>query len=170
MWGLARRAIMPITLTVSLLTAAGAAPAGSPMARSGEALTESEAVRLGLAEGAFIQIQEARVDLARSELVDARVVQAAERTAVPDVTVGLGAKQISDRDGDGWGLVLGVAVPLPLFDRGQGAVARADAESRVAAGEYRIALREAEMRALALALEARLATIELERISGGADR
>jgi cobalt-zinc-cadmium efflux system outer membrane protein len=155
--------------------------------------------------------------------------RAGERAAIPDVTVGLGAKHIGEADRDDWGLVLEVSVPLGLSDRGQAAVARADAESRVIAGEYQLAVREAqgslrglwqkaielqrgasrlqatdvpqarslaqtarsgyqageigilelldaqrtvketEMRGLDLALEARLTTVELERISGGTE-
>ena len=158
------------------------------------------------------------------------VRQAGERAAVPDITVGLGAKRVSELEREDWGVLLDVSVPLPVFDRGQAAVSRAEAESRVVAGEYQLAVREAqaslrglwqkavelqraasrlratdvpqamslaqtarsayqggeigilelldayrsvketEMRALDLALETRLATLELERVSGGADR
>ncbi|MEA3274502.1 MAG: TolC family protein [Pseudomonadota bacterium] len=153
--------------------------------------------------------------------------RAGERGTIPDITVGVGAKRVADDRREDWELVLGLAVPLPLFDRGQSAVARAEAQSRVAAGEYSLAWREAqgaarglwqkverlqqsasrvearyvgdarsladtaraayrggevgiielldayrgvmdtELRALDLALEARLAMIELERVAGG---
>jgi cobalt-zinc-cadmium efflux system outer membrane protein len=150
-----------------------------------------------------------------------------ERAGVPDVTLGLGAKRLADDGGEDWELVLGLSVPLPLFDRGQSAMERGDAQSRIAAGEYQLSLREAqasarglwekavklqqsaarvesryvpesrgladtaraayqggelgilelldayrgvmetELRALDLALEARLSAIELERVTGG---
>jgi cobalt-zinc-cadmium efflux system outer membrane protein len=153
--------------------------------------------------------------------------QAGARGAIPDITLGLGAKRVSELDRDDWGLVLDVSVPLTLFDRGQAATSRADAESRALAGEYQLAVREAhgslrglwqkatelqraasrlrasdvpqakalaqtaqsayqggeigilelldaqrgvkeaEMRALDLALASRLTTIELDRLSGG---
>lgn len=153
--------------------------------------------------------------------------QVSDRAAIPDLTVGLGVKRFRDPEREDWGLVLDLSLPLAVFDRGQAAAARADAESRAIAGEYELALREArgslrglwqkavelqraasrlraedvpratglaqtarhayqageigilelldahrsvkevEGRALDLALESRLATIELERLGGG---
>jgi cobalt-zinc-cadmium efflux system outer membrane protein len=69
--------------------------------------------------------------------------QAGSRGTIPDVTLGLGAKRVSELDRDDWGLVLDVSVPLTLFDRGQAATSRADAESRALAGEHQLAVREA---------------------------
>jgi cobalt-zinc-cadmium efflux system outer membrane protein len=156
--------------------------------------------------------------------------QAGRRGVIPDVTVGLGAKRVSEVDRNDWGVVLDLSIPLTLFDRGQATVARADAETRAVAGEYVLAVREArgslqglwqkaielqraasrlqasevaqarnlaqtarsayqageigivelldahrtvketEMRALDLSLEARVATIELARVSGETER
>jgi len=72
--------------------------------------------------------------------------RAGERGIVPDITVGVGTKRVADDRREDWELVLGLAVPLPFFDRGQAGVARAKAQSQVAAGEYQLALREAQAR------------------------
>ena len=95
MWGSPGAAIGPLSIVVFLFTvAAGAvaradesataagAPAARPADRSGgvsamqrgkggPVLTESDALRLGLADAAFQQLQDARVDVARSDVVEA---------------------------------------------------------------------------------------------------
>ena len=95
MWGSPGAAIGPLSIVVFLFSlAAGAAAfaaqpapaAGGPAARhadrsggasathrgeSGPVLTESDALRLGLADAAFQQLQDARVDVARSDVVEA---------------------------------------------------------------------------------------------------
>lgn len=49
-----------------------------------------------------------------------------EARAIPDVTVGAGPSYYADAGGAGW--VLDLTVPLPLFNRNQGAIAAARAE------------------------------------------
>ncbi len=62
----------------------------------------------------------------------------------PDVTIGAGVRRI-DGPFDETGLMLGVRVPLPLFDRNQGAYETASAERRSA--EARLRLEEQRIRA-----------------------
>ncbi|MAI91754.1 TolC family protein [Ponticaulis sp.] len=64
----------------------------------------------------------------------------------PDVTIGAGVRRI-DGPFDETGLMLGVRVPLPLFDRNQGAFETASAERRSA--EARLRLEEQRIRAQA---------------------
>ena len=49
------------------------------------------------------------------------------RNAIPDVTVGAGVRRFSEAGGD-TAFVLGLSVPLPIFDRNQGNILRAGAE------------------------------------------
>ncbi len=49
-----------------------------------------------------------------------------QRRAVPDVTIGAGGRRYSETDDTA--LLLSVSVPLPLFDRNQGAIAKAGAQ------------------------------------------
>jgi len=53
-----------------------------------------------------------------------------EARAIPDVTVGAGPSYYADAGGAGW--VLDLTVPLPLFNRNQGAIAAARAERKQA--------------------------------------
>ncbi|MCU0725818.1 MAG: TolC family protein [Planctomycetes bacterium] len=73
-------------------------------------------------------------------------VSSEEAKAIPDVTVALGVEneEIGRRGHDFMGMA-GVTMPLPLFDRNQGAIAAARAEVR----RTEVMLREAEARALA---------------------
>jgi cobalt-zinc-cadmium efflux system outer membrane protein len=73
-------------------------------------------------------------------------LESEEAKAIPDVTVSVGVEneEIGRRGTDFMGMV-GVSMPLPLFDRNQGAIAAARAEVRRA----EVLLREAEARALA---------------------
>ena len=78
--------------------------------------------------------------------------------AVPDVTVGVGGRYFSD-DGDG-ALVFDVTVPLPVFDRNQGAIAEAEAR-RLKARAERAAARVALAASVASA-HARLAGVRAQ--------
>jgi outer membrane protein, heavy metal efflux system len=80
---------------------------------------------------------------------------------LPNVTFGAGYR----RDFGQGGLAVTATVPLPLFDRNAGGIARAAAERRVAAGQVRLAERRVSLEVqLAVnslsALRARLAAIE----------
>lgn len=89
--------------------------------------------------------------------VDARasMVRAERAGAVPDVVLGAGPRYFSDT-GD-VALVAEVTMPLPVFDRRQGAIEAA--RTRLAAGE-------AEQRAAALALRAAVARLQAALAAG----
>jgi len=82
--------------------------------------------------------------------------RAGGRSAIPDITVGVGTKRVAEDRREDWELVLGLSVPLAVFDRGQAAVARAESQTSVAAGEYQLALREARASARGLWQKAEL--------------
>lgn len=71
------------------------------------------------------QIDRARLDALiaqrRAEL------ELQRRNAIPDVAVGAGVRRFREAGGD-TAFVLGLTVPLPIFDRNQGNILRADAE------------------------------------------
>lgn len=76
-------------------------------------------------------------------------VELAETKAVPDLTVGAGYRRYSVRGDDVDALLVGVSIPLPVFDRNQGGirearthVARSEEERRVAELRLGIALAE----------------------------
>jgi cobalt-zinc-cadmium efflux system outer membrane protein len=105
-----------------------------------------------------------RADL-RALSLEARSMEAALRAAgrswIPEPTL-QGGVQLLDtgQPGAGTGYVVGVALPLPLFDRGQGEAARAEA---------RRALAEARRAALLHAAQSRLSGA-LEAVSGRRER
>ncbi len=119
-------------------------------------LPEEGALRAGL--------ETQRADL-RALSLEARGAEAARRAAgrswIPEPTL-QGGVQLLDagQPGAGTGYVVGVALPLPLFDRGQGEVARALARRELA---------EARRAALLHAAQTRLASA-LEAVSGRRER
>ncbi len=64
--------------------------------------------------------------------------EAARRGWIPDVTVGLGSKNIDNGLARERGTVLALSVPLPLFDREQAAAGKAAAQGREAGAEARL--------------------------------
>lgn len=72
--------------------------------------------------------QAARRDQARAE-TSTRLQQALRR---PNVTVGAGYLRDRRVGSNGNGIIVGATFPLPLFDRNQGGIARAEAERRAA--------------------------------------
>jgi len=76
--------------------------------------------------------------------------RAAQRGAIPEVTVGIGPKQVESGGIKDNGLALSLSVPLPLFDRQQAGQQRAAAEAQQARAEYRLtkARAEGELRGL----------------------
>jgi cobalt-zinc-cadmium efflux system outer membrane protein len=100
--------------------------------------------------------------LAAARTVAAAQVRHEEAKAWPDVTVSLGAEN-EDMEGRGpdWMGMVGVQVPLPLFDRNQGAIAAAEAEARRAAEELKAA--EARLAAEYEGLRGSAAALETSR-------
>ena len=70
--------------------------------------------------------------------------RAAQRGTIPEVTVGVGPKQVESGGVRDDGLALSLSVPLPVFDRQQAPRQRAAAEARQARAEYRLARTRAE--------------------------
>ncbi|MFY9316650.1 MAG: TolC family protein, partial [Burkholderiales bacterium] len=68
----------------------------------------------------------------------------AERSRIPDVTVSAGVKQVDRSNLSDSGLVLGLAIPLPVFERGEAGSRRAAGQARAAQAEREIALAKAE--------------------------
>lgn len=84
--------------------------------------------------------------------------RAASRAWIPDPTIGAGALILEDaRRGDAVGGVVGLSITLPLFDRGQGDKARADAARTLAVARYERLLHAArsDLTAAAESLRAR---------------
>ncbi|VAX10330.1 hypothetical protein MNBD_GAMMA26-1500 [hydrothermal vent metagenome] len=64
--------------------------------------------------------------------------RAVARSRMPEITVGLGHKNVDASNGSDSGLMLSASIPLPLFDRRQGAHQQAGAEARQAESEYQL--------------------------------
>ena len=64
--------------------------------------------------------------------------RAVARSHIPEITVGLGGKSVDAPNGSDSGLMLSASLPLPLFDRKQGARQQAGAEARQAESEYQL--------------------------------
>lgn len=65
--------------------------------------------------------------------------RAARRAAIPEVTVGIGPKQVESGGVRDTGIALSLSVPLPVFNREQAGRQRAAAEAQQARAEYRLA-------------------------------
>jgi cobalt-zinc-cadmium efflux system outer membrane protein len=76
--------------------------------------------------------------------------RAAQRGAIPDLTVGVGPKRVDDGINRENGMALALSVPLPVFDRQQPGRQRAAAEALQARTEHALARKgaEAELRGL----------------------
>lgn len=70
--------------------------------------------------------------------------RAAQRGAIPELTLGIGPKRVDDGLGHENGLALSVEMPLPVFDRQQAGRQRAAAEALQARAEYRLMRSRAE--------------------------
>lgn len=155
------------------MAASRLAAAGADLARSREelgALVALPAAELGRLRGELVPeeprplaaLQEAlprRADLAGAGVeVQARESErrAAERARLPEITLSVGAKrseQTGQRDN---GVLLGASLPLPLFEGGRGALARALAEERLAAAERELLLERSQARLAGLREQAAL--------------
>lgn len=95
---------------------------------------------------------EQRPDLAalaaRAEAADND--NAAARRNFPEITVGVGHKRVDDGLTRESGPVLSLNIPLPLFDRQQGADRRTAAQAMAARAEHRLARQKAEGELLGL--------------------
>lgn len=69
---------------------------------------------------------------------------AASRNLFPEVTVGLGTKQVDDGNGRHSGTMLSVSVPLPIFERQQAGDRRTAAQAQAARAELALARQQAE--------------------------
>ncbi len=72
--------------------------------------------------------------------------QIGERWWMPEITLSLGAKTVDTPTGDGNGLLLGVSIPIPVFDRNAAERQRARAERNLIRNEYNLALARNEGR------------------------
>ena len=79
---------------------------------------------------------------ARSEAAHAD--NAAARRLFPEVELSLGSKQINDGPTRASGTMLSLSIPLPLFDRAQGAERRSAAQALAARAEYALQKQKAE--------------------------
>ncbi len=76
--------------------------------------------------------------------------RAAGRSSIPDITIGIGQKQVEGPLIDESGLVLSASVPLPLFNRKQGEQLIAQSRARQTDSEYQLKLKrlQAELQGL----------------------
>lgn len=96
--------------------------------------------------------REARVAAATAE------VSAAQRSRIPDLSVGLGYKRINNDSGSAGGPTVALGVRLPIFNNGSAAVAEARARQRVREAELGLARREIEASIAVAAARASAAT------------
>ena len=68
----------------------------------------------------------------------------AQRSRIPDVTVSAGVKQVSSGPLSDSGVVLGLTIPLPIFERGEGGSRRAAGQARAMGAERELALTKAQ--------------------------
>jgi cobalt-zinc-cadmium efflux system outer membrane protein len=76
--------------------------------------------------------------------------RAVARSHLPEITIGLGRKRVVVPGGSDSGLMLSTSIPLPLFDRKQGARQQATAEASQAKSEYQLAVQETQATVRAL--------------------
>ena len=106
------------------------------------------AARAAVANRQDLVARQARVAAAEAE------TRAAQRARIPDLSVGLGYKRISNEDGSAGGPTAALGVTLPLFKSGRAAVDEARARQRVREAELALARREVEASIAAAAARA----------------
>ncbi|HEY0970075.1 MAG TPA: TolC family protein [Gemmatimonadales bacterium] len=155
--GLPPLAATALVLDARALDSLAAAPLPPPPAAPGVAADSLQV--LALARRAELRVAQLERDAAAAGIRLAR----SERLPIPVVSAGLKTERTPD--GDGFrGLVAGVTLPLPLWDRREGAVAAAEADARVldaelAALRLRVAREVATALAASQAVEAQLAAL-----------
>lgn len=124
------------------LAALAGRPAEEPLRPAGELLPDAppalEAAQAGLRQ---------RPDLA-SIVAQAEAFEqdrrAAERGWIPDLTAGVGQKRVSEPGVRDTGVIVGLSVAIPLFDRGQAAQQKSRAQARTLRAEHALSLARAE--------------------------
>lgn len=107
--------------------------------------------------------REARVAAAGAE------VSAAQRARIPDLSVGVGYKRISNDDGSAGGPTVGLGVRLPIFSNGGAVVSEARARQRVREAELALARREADASIASAAARTSAATAAAQEAREAAD-
>lgn len=70
--------------------------------------------------------------------------RAAARAWIPDLTLGIGQKRVSEAGRNDNGMIVGLSVAVPLFDRGQAAQLKSRAQAQTLRAEHALALARAE--------------------------
>ena len=82
--------------------------------------------------------REARAASAQAE------VRAAERSRIPDLTIGVGYKRVSGDEGSAGGPTVSLGARIPIFNNGGAAIAEARARQRVRQSELALSRREVD--------------------------
>jgi outer membrane protein, heavy metal efflux system len=150
--------------SIEALRALTGIDSAEPMVLSGvvlpPAMAALESYLAGLETRADLKALAARAQAFRLDETLAR------RTRMPDVTLTAGVKQVERGPLSDSGLVLGVAIPLPIFERGEGSSRRAAGLAQAATAERDIALAKAHGDARGLwkqAVQLRSAAAEFRR-------
>lgn len=147
-------------VTLSLLTGVADAEPATPLAALVPALPVAAAAAAARQD---ISAREARVAAATAE------VRAAERSRIPDFTVGLGAKRLSNEDGSAVGPTISVGARIPLFSNKGAAISEARARQRVREAELSLARREVQASIAAAAARAAAAIAAAREAREAAD-
>lgn len=148
-----------LALDARVLDSVGVTPAAGGAAAVPAAARADSLQALAFARRAELRVAELERDAAAAGIRLART----ERLPVPVLSAGVKTERTPD--GDGFrGFVAGVSLPLPLWDRREGAVAAAEADTRVldaelAALRRQVAREVAEALAASQAIEAQLAAL-----------
>jgi outer membrane protein, heavy metal efflux system len=112
-------------------------------------LIPAEPPTLAIAQARLRQRPELKSLMTQAEAFE-RERRAAARAWVPDLTLGAGAKRIQEPTRSDNGTIFTVAIPIPLFDRGQAAEKRASAEAATTRAEYALRVNrwQAELRGI----------------------
>lgn len=127
-----------------------------PTTRLASLIPESPAKAAAVAARQDIIAREARLAAAGAE------VRSAERSRIPDFTVGVGYKRLSNDDGSAAGPTVTVGAKIPLFSNNGAAIAEARARERVREAELALARREVDA-AIAAAAARAAAAVEAVR-------
>ena len=146
--------------TLSLLTGV---PNPEPATRLASLIPETPVVAAAAAARQDIAALEARLAAASAE------VRAAERSRIPDFTVGVGYKRLSNEDGSAAGPTISVGARIPLFSNSGAAIAEARARQRVREAEVALARRGAEASIAAAAARAAAAVEAVREAREAAD-